>query len=121
VDNSDDQYKEKRGKTRVDFSTATEILLKVGSSVIQLQGDSRDLSLKGIFISTEKNIPIGTKCHVEITLSGMTDDLALKMNGSVARKETNGIGINFDSMDLDSYTHLKNIVRYNSGNPDEIY
>jgi hypothetical protein len=43
------------------------------------------------------------------------------MEGVVTRKEPAGFAIGFDSMDLDTYAELKNIVRYNTGNPDEVF
>jgi len=43
------------------------------------------------------------------------------MQGTTIRQEDNGIAVEFISMDLDSYTHLKNILRYNTANPDDIY
>ncbi len=36
------------------------------------------------------------------------------MKGTVIRISENGMGIEFDSMDVDTYSHLKNIVHYNS-------
>jgi hypothetical protein len=42
------------------------------------------------------------------------------MHGTVIRLEDNGIAVEFTTMDLDSYTHLKNILRYNAENPDDI-
>ena len=35
------------------------------------------------------------------------------MKGTIIRQTLDGIGIAFDSMDVDTYSHLKNIVRYN--------
>ncbi len=110
---------ERRQKLRVDFKT--QITLRIGGSEVHVDGDSRDLSLSGIFINTDEEAQVGTKCDVEVCLTGMAKPLNLKMNGSIIRKETSGIAIAFESMDLDSYTHLKNIVRYNTSNPDDIH
>jgi hypothetical protein len=109
---------ERREKTRVDFKTS--IVLKTDQSEIHIDGNSRDLSLKGIFIHTGEQIPIDTRCEVEVNLTGMTEQLNLYMQGRVVRKAPNGIAVEFDSMDLDSYTHLKNLVRYNAADPDQI-
>ncbi|MBF0117912.1 MAG: PilZ domain-containing protein [Desulfobacterales bacterium] len=110
---------ERREKIRVDFNT--KIVLKVGSSEFRIDGSSKDLSLNGVFINTTENIPTGEKCSVEVHLSGMTEDITLEMKGKTTRKDKGGIAVAFESMDLDSYTHLKNIVKYNSSNPDEIF
>ena len=58
---------ERRERTRVDFQT--QVFLKVGASEIRVEGSSRDLSLKGIFVNTDEDIPIDTKCQMEVLLS----------------------------------------------------
>ncbi len=105
--------KEKRENERAVFET--QVIIKgVGSTPIQTKGSSKDLSLKGIFVTTDENVPIGSECEIEVVLTGMVDDVVLKMNGKVMRKEKTGVGIHFESIDLESYTHLKNIVLYNA-------
>lgn len=109
---------DKRKKQRVDFKT--KISLKTDQSELNIEGSSKDLSLKGIFIQTNQNIALNTKCDIEIYLTGMTEKFVLNMQGITIRQEDNGIAVEFISMDLDSYTHLKNILRYNTQNPDDI-
>ncbi|MFO7559868.1 MAG: PilZ domain-containing protein [Desulfobacterales bacterium] len=110
---------EKRKKQRVAFKT--KITLKTDLSELNIEGSSKDLSLKGVFIHTNENIALNTKCDIEIYLTGMTEKFVLNMHGSVIRKENSGIAVEFTTMDLDSYTHLKNILRYNTQNPEDIY
>ena len=109
---------ERRGKKRVGFRT--QIILEAGDAKIQTEGHSKDLSLSGIFVNTAEKICMNTPCQVTVSLSGTAQPLVLTMDGRIVRSDASGIGITFDSMDLDSYTHLKNIVRYNVDNPDEI-
>ncbi len=113
---------EKRRGLRVDFKT--RIIIKIGEEKIQVEGSSKDLSLKGVFINTTEQIPIGSKCQVDIILTGMLDEIALQMQGDAVRKTGTGVAIDFNFMDIDSYTHLKNIVKYNasgSDNPDDVH
>ncbi|NOX34433.1 MAG: PilZ domain-containing protein [Deltaproteobacteria bacterium] len=105
---------ERRKHSRVGFTTAIQILLEVNGKEINCKGSSRDLSLKGIFISTDKKFPSGTKCSIKVCLTGTIDKIELLMKGTVVRITDNGMGIVFDSMDVDTYSHLKNIVHYNS-------
>ena len=116
---SQQKESEKRKKARVNYET--DIRIKLDKFEVRALGSSRDLSLNGIFVKADDDIPVGTECMVEIRLSGTTESLPLKMQGTVIRKESSGIGISFNSMDIDSYTHLKNLVRYNSEDPDIIY
>jgi len=109
---------EKRRHTRVDFLTS--ILLRTKGSEILASGHSKDLSLKGVFVSTEEKLEKGTKIEVEIILSGGGNTIELFMEAVVARVEPHGMGIDFKTMDLDTYTHLKNIVLYNKQEQDEI-
>ena len=37
----------------------------------------------------------------------------VKLSGTACRETENGIGFVFNKIDLDSYTHLMNIVSYN--------
>ncbi len=110
---------ERRKKLRVDFTT--NIVLNMDGTEIHMQGNSKDLSLSGVYIYTKDDIPVNRKCGVEITLTGLVEPLKLRINGSTVRKEPTGIAVLFESMDLESYIHLKNIVRYNSSEPDNIY
>lgn len=110
---------ERRKKRRVDF--ITNIVLNMDGAEIHVQGSSKDLSLNGVYIYTKDDIPLNKKCDVEITLTGMLEPLKLRIKGATVRKEPVGIAVLFESMDLDSYTHLKNIVRYNSADPDSVY
>ena len=112
------EVNEERRRPRVEFET--EIALLSGSSEIRVGGSSKDVSLRGVFIRTEEKLPVGSECKVEIQLTGMVETLRLTINGHVARQETAGMAVIFDSMDLDTYTHLKNIVRYNYKDPDAV-
>lgn len=105
---------ERREKTRVGFKT--EVIIDTGESKITSEASSNDISLKGVFINTDQMVDIGTQCDIEILLTGSSSNLSMKMQGKVIRQEhSTGIGIKFESIDLDSYLHLKNILMYNSG------
>ena len=116
--NEQNEQSEERRRPRVEFET--EIALQSGDSEIRVGGSSKDVSLKGVFIRTGERLPVGSECRVEIRLTGMIEALNLAINGHVARQEASGMAVIFDSMDLDTYTHLKNIVRYNYKDPDAV-
>jgi len=67
-----------------------------------------------MFVNTSQSFSIGQRCVIEVLLTGVTEKIALEMEGRIVRNEAQGIAVTFDSMDLDSYARLKNIVRYNS-------
>lgn len=103
---------ERRQSLRVDFTT--EIILKTPSQSYRLEGNSRDVSQKGVFIFTDEEIPVDTICEISLILSGSVPAVTLNITGKVVRKNDEGIGIEFKEMDLESYTHLKNIVKFNN-------
>lgn len=107
---------EKRKTSRVEFDIKAVIQYN-GSTI---EGEVRDLSLKGLFFETEKDVPVGTRLTVDISLQGSTSDLVLKLVGSVVRHEAGGIAIHFDEMDLDSFIHIRNIIAYNEGDGDKV-
>ncbi|MDY0131557.1 MAG: PilZ domain-containing protein [Desulforegulaceae bacterium] len=103
---------DRRQGKRVTFNT--EIYLKTPSQIFRLEGSSKDISQKGVFIYTDNEIPLDTICEIKIILSGSSPPVVLDIIGTVARKTSEGIGLEFKEMDLDSYTHLKNIVKFNT-------
>lgn len=105
---------ERRKHSRVGFTTQIQIRFEADGRQINLEGSSRDLSLKGIFITTREKFKRGIKCQVKVYLEGGIEKIKLQMKGTIVRVSDNGMGIGFDSMDVDTYAHLKNIVCFNS-------
>ncbi len=105
---------ERRKHSRVGFTTTIQILLEADGKKVELEASSRDLSLKGVFVSSVEQFSSGTKCSIKVFLTGGIENIELQMKGTVIRISENGMGIEFDSMDVDTYSHLKNIVHYNS-------
>jgi c-di-GMP-binding flagellar brake protein YcgR len=103
---------DRRKFTRVGFATQIEIDLKT-SDQAKLEGNSKDLSLKGIFVVTDRQFARGTGCFVKIYLTGGLEKIELVIQGTIVRQTDAGIGILFNSMDVETYSHLKNIVHYN--------
>lgn len=110
---------ERRKHSRVGFATRIDVRVASGQNTISLKANSRDLSLKGIFVKTRERFPLETGCKVDIYLTGGVEEIKLEIQGRTVRQTDDGIGIVFESMDVDTYTHLKNIVYYNSG--DDIF
>ena len=107
----------RRKHSRVGFATQIKIDLKT-KDLVTLEGNSKDLSLKGIFVSTPKRFDRGTSCFVKIYLTGGIEKIELLVEGTIVRQTDTGIGIVFNSMDVDTYSHLKNIVHYNRVDSD---
>lgn len=106
---------DRRKQPRVGFTTRIEIILKAEEKEVILTASSKDLSINGVFAQADRTFPLDTRCLVNIFLSGGIEDIKLEIQGRIVRQTDAGVGISFESMDIDTYTHLKNIVRYNSG------
>ena len=81
---------------------------------------TKDLSLRGVYVKTQERLEVGTPCRLEIELTGSTSRLILAIKARVVRVDQEGMAFLFDEIDLDSFFHLKNILYYNSGDPDRI-
>ncbi len=109
--------RERRQSTRVAFTATATIRLK---DTTYTDCATENLSTKGVFIN---GVPVspqqeGERCDVELRLSGASSDLVLRMQGRVVRSQPEGVAVQFEEIDLDSFYHLKNIVYYNSDDPD---
>ena len=109
---------EKRKNTRIDFQTS--VVLRSAGETILSAADSKDISLKGMFIKTAKVLAVGTPCDLELNLSGTSTRLRISVKGRISRQGEGGLGVSFDGIDLDSYWHLKNLLLYNAPDPDAL-
>jgi hypothetical protein len=110
---------DRRKYSRVIFATKIEIhMIDASDQNVQFEAHSKDLSQKGVFAKTDKRPSLDTMCRVNIYLSGGIDDLKLEIQGRIVRHTDAGFGVEFESMDLDTFTHLKNLVLYNSEDSD---
>lgn len=82
--------------------------------------ETSNLSLKGVLVAGVTGHSAGEKCDVALHLVGSTSDLSLKMKGEVVRADSDGVALHFLEIDLDSFYHLKNILYYNSEDPDQL-
>jgi len=86
----------------------------------QFQGSVENLSMRGMFLVTEERLPLGDQVDITIALSGTSPEISIAFTGNVSRVVDNGLGFFFDRIDLDSYTHLKNIIAYNIDDAEKV-
>lgn len=80
-----------------------------------------DISLKGALVVTLKsalenrdNLRAGQRCELLLRLS---PEVAIKMEMTIVNADAAFLGLACDHIDLDSMTHLRNLVELNSGDP----
>lgn len=86
----------------------------------QFNGSVENLSMNGMFLVTGERLALGDPVDITIILTGSDPEIAISFNGKVCRVVENGLGFNFEKIDLDSYTHLKNIISYNSDDAEKV-
>jgi hypothetical protein len=102
----------------------SRVLFNVGATVKvadrQFQGAVENLSMTGMFLVTTEQFTQGEKAAITIVLTGTQPEIAVDFSGIVTRTSENGVGFTFEKMDLDSYTHLKNIIAYNIDDAEKV-
>ena len=107
---------ERRKNRRVPFQVAATV--QIGETSIKGMVDN--LSMKGMFLASE-TVSGDSPLEISIRLSGSSSFLSLELKGRAVRMTEAGIAIEFQEMDLDSFTHLRNIIAQNTDDPDSAY
>jgi hypothetical protein len=102
--------------SRVNF----QVTANVKAAAHQFHGKVENLSMSGMFMANDSPLQLGDTADISIILSGASPEITVRITGKVSRIAENGIGFTFEKTDLDSYTHLRNIVSYNSDDADKI-
>ena len=79
-----------------------------------------DLSLKGILLDRPEKWPSppnGTAFDVEISLES---EISLSMSAQVVRTSTQTVALEWTSIDIESISHLRRLMEFNSGEPERI-
>ena len=104
---------EKRKHRRVPF----KITATVETGQASIQGMVENLSMKGMFLATGETLPGQSPLDISIILSD-SSMISMSLKGRTVRQTEAGIAIEFQEMDLDSFTHLRNIITLNAGDAD---
>lgn len=107
---------EKRKFLRVPFEIKAEIISEGQKFIV----DVKDLSLKGLYVKSDHKFELKTPVDLKIDLSGNQTNLSINLKAEVVRVTDEGMGLFFSQMDLDSFIHLRNIVEYNSVDPERV-
>ncbi|MBT1072060.1 PilZ domain-containing protein [Pelotalea chapellei] len=102
--------------SRVDFKINTSISTANRIFTAEVQ----NLSMNGMFIKTSEHLTIDEAVDITMTLTGSYPEISLGFQGKVCRITEVGVGFHFEKIDLDSYTHLKNIIAYNIDDSEKV-
>lgn len=89
---------------RVDCRTEAEI----NHNGRTIKGEVENLSLKGLFVKTAEKIGVDEQVAVTVFFSGNSGQFSFSLKGKVVHSSENGLGINFQKIDVDSLVHTMN-------------
>ncbi|MBU1040200.1 MAG: PilZ domain-containing protein [Proteobacteria bacterium] len=78
---------------------------------------TQNISLKGMLAGPQAEIRTGELGVVRIDLS---PEASIEIECQVIRSDAHGVAIDFKPMDEESFFHLRNLVRYNAPDADQI-
>ena len=105
--------KEKRTRTRVPFPF--DVVISIGKKRAEVEG--LNISMTGMLCSADPIFKNDAVCRVSISLA---DQTRIAASGKVIRLGPEGAAISFTSVSARSFSHLKKLVQYNSGDADAI-
>lgn len=107
---------ERRQFTRVPF--VQRAIIEGGGQTAT--GVVSNLSLNGLFLESEDKLDESGTYTIKIMLSQDVMDIAINLKGTVVRCTEGGIAMMFemDGIDVESFTLLRTVLSYNSGDPD---
>jgi hypothetical protein len=106
------QPNERRRFWRSDFHAPAHVTMLGRDHVVRLL----DISLKGALVEGDGGwaAQAGQHCHLRIELA---PDAVIVMESTVTHVDGRHIGLQCDRIDLDSITHLRQLVERNAGDP----
>ena len=103
-----------RRRSRV-HTQVTANYLQQGNTVFPLV--TQNISLKGMLARPQPGIHAGELGVVRIDLSS---EAGIEIECEIIRSDSTGVAIDFRPMDEQSFFHLRNLVRYNAPDADQI-
>lgn len=102
---------ERRRFLRIQFDGITELILNEQKHRVELL----DLSLKGALIKSETPLPCQPSDQFQLCIHLTDNDQTLSFDTSLVRIIDNNYGLRFNTIDLDTLTHLRRIMELNLG------
>lgn len=81
---------------------------------------SEDLSVGGCLVASDHLTKIGAECSIAIFFDEQDKDRCIDIKGIVIRCERGVIGVKFTTITPENLFHLKNLIRFNTPDPERI-
>lgn len=69
-----------------------------------------DLSMGGCFFPIKNELPLGEMCHIKLTTGEGLETESIELTGVIARKDPQGIGIQFTDISPACLANLEQII-----------
>jgi hypothetical protein len=108
---------EKRRFSRIGFNMPAE--LTVNDQVFSLP-QIDNLSIGGCLLKMGVPFEEGLACRLWLPLDPTNTQLAIEVFGEIVRCDAHGVSMRFTRITPESLFHLRNLIRYNAADPDQI-
>ena len=108
--------KEKRKNIRIPFTV--EASINYHDRVIE--GEVLNISLQGMLIEINNEIPLNEELAVKMLLSGYKTGKSLELHGHVVRSDNSGTAIRLIKLNMESLIDLRNILLDHNADADKI-
>lgn len=83
----------KRKRLRISFEAQVKLQFETIDMI--LNAKMKNISMNGIFVETDKVIPLNTPCGIEVIVTGPHSKLTIETRGFVSRNDPAGLGVKF--------------------------
>lgn len=102
--------------SRVRIPVQVELTCESGASVAAL---TYDVSLTGVRIPCDQSLVLNKTCDVKLVI-GDQEPIEILATGQVVRADGSFVVVHFDSVEMESYPYLKNLILYNSHDAGQV-
>jgi c-di-GMP-binding flagellar brake protein YcgR len=110
--------RERRKHTRISINMNAE--LQAGNEIYR--GKVKNISFSGGFIycADAANLIIGETCSLKLILQPEPHTNIVAFQCKIIRTDATGVGIKLTRVDMDGYQKFKNLMVYNTPDPDSL-
>jgi len=110
---------ERRKNSRNSLQQDSELTL---TEEAVYKGKIKNVSFSGVYMycPNSKSIPIGETGSFKIFIKSQQKIETISFMCQVIRTDDEGVGLKFIDLDLDGYQKFKNLMLYNSSDPDTL-
>ena len=90
------------------ISFVSQAMVMVGNQTFE--GLTTDLSLNGLFVSTDHHIPVGEIASISLKIPSVSSGSTLTLNGVVVRNSVRGMGLQFKALSHETFSCLKTVI-----------